>query len=75
MPTKTELQKENKMLKELVKPSIEIHDSTFNGSASKDTCEAVSKIADALKEAAIALKGFTGETMLHFGDKHYHDQD
>lgn len=71
MKTKAELQKENDLLRDLVKPSIEISDSTFMGSPNEQKCEAVGKIAGALKEAAKAL--IADDTMVHFGDKHYHD--
>ena len=73
MPTKAELEKENRMLHDLVKPSISITDSTFMGSPNDKKCKAVSKIADALKEAAKAMNG--GDTMVHFGDKDYHDEE
>ena len=69
MSTKAELEKENKTLRDLVKPSVIVRDSTFNGSPSADVCEAVGKIADALKEVAKALN--SEGTMVHFGDKHY----
>ena len=70
MTTKAGLEKENGLLRDLVKPKIEVRDSTFIGSSSEDQCRAIGKIADALKEAAIALQG--RDTLVHFGDKHYH---
>lgn len=73
MPTKAELQKENETLKELIEPSYEVSNCTFHGSPSDSHCEAIGKIADALKEASKALNN--GSTGASFGPVHNHYGD